>query len=231
MEEERFNEFDRASETKLPELIAIIKNTPNSIAAELERAPNTTWLSSFKNVLASLRLELEHAINGGQMDPVKCDKVIAQVDVLAVRTEKLIHEDPNGAAPEEIKAELMSGLEAIGQNLENPEDEEQPVDYIRMIRTEIENAPIIIAEELERRSGNNWLAALVSRITSVRGNAELAAAMGKLSQEALQQIKDIADAMVTEIDVYQRNLAIADNPPGEVKTGLLQELRSIQEVI
>lgn len=115
--------------------------------------------------------------------------------------------------------------------MENPEIQEQSENFIATIKEDIESAPEKIAQEIERGSGNDWLAALTSRITVARGFAELAEKKGQLSPEKTQQVRDIADAMVMEIGAYRQQKEIVDNVPEEVKSALLAELRSILEVL
>lgn len=115
--------------------------------------------------------------------------------------------------------------------MEGKESHEKLEDFTAIIREEIENAPEFIQAEIDRGSGNNWLACLVTRLQVVLGNAELAERNSQLSADKLQRIEDIIHGINTEITAYQNNLAVADNPPDEVKNGLLAEFSSILEVL
>lgn len=115
--------------------------------------------------------------------------------------------------------------------MENFESKEQQENFIANVRDEIEKAPERITEEMEGGSENNWLACLSDRLQVVQGNAELAESHSQISADKLQRIEDIVDGINTEITAYQNNLAVADDPPDEVKNGLLAEFRSILEIL
>ena len=115
--------------------------------------------------------------------------------------------------------------------MENPEAKEQKEDLVAIMRDEIENAPQKIINEMERGSGNNWLACLVTRLTAVRGYADLAEGHAQLSAEKLRQVKNIVDAMATAITAYQIKAAKTEYPPEEMKNRLMAEFYSILEIL
>ncbi len=94
------------NENLVDRLKRIVDNPKAAIEAEMERSPQTTWLSCFLTLITLLTTEIQA---GGIIEPVKKTKIEQKIQALMGKLDVI--NDPN--PPDELKQEMITELQTI----------------------------------------------------------------------------------------------------------------------